>query len=230
LRALPPEKLFAEPFKLGGTGPLIDGRLVKESVPAAFAAGREADVPLIIGSNSYEASLMKQLFKMPPAAIVARIPSATRGLYPADEQAAADAAFTDSVMGAPARWIATQASSGAPSWLYHFSYVASTRRGTVPGASHGSEIPFVFGSWPPMFRQFASPEDEAMEKTMHACWVSFAKTGEPVCGNGRWPAYTPQTDTLMEFGSDTGARQGFRKAQYDALQNARLSRRDGDAE
>lgn len=224
LRALPPQKLFALPFKIGGLGPFVDGRLIKESVPTAFAAGHEADVPLIIGSNSYEASLSKT-FKIAPAAIAARIPSAVRPLYPADAQAAADDAFTDSVMGAPARWIAAEASSGAPSWLYHFSYVPTMRRGKVPGAAHGSEIPFVFGSWPEVFRQFASPEDASMEKTMHACWVAFAKSGKPACGNEAWPAYNAQTDTLMEFGTDMGTRAGFRKAQYDALQSTLLARR-----
>ncbi|MBS0273113.1 MAG: carboxylesterase family protein [Proteobacteria bacterium] len=229
LRALPPQKLFALPFKIGGLGPFVDGRLIKQSVPAAFAAGDETDVPLIIGSNSYEASLLKT-FKIAPDAIVARIPPVARPLYPADVQVAADDVFTDSVMGAPARWIAAEASSGAPSWLYHFSYVSTARRGKVPGAAHGSEIPFVFGSWPEIFRQFASPEDESMEKTMHACWVSFAKSGKPACGDKAWPAYSAQSDTMMEFATASGPHRTFRKAQYDSLQQVLLRRKAGDGE
>jgi para-nitrobenzyl esterase len=229
LRALSPEKLFGIPMKLGAVGPYVDGRLVPQSVPKAFASGHATDVPTIIGSNSYEASLAKN-FKMPAKAIVARIPPSLRPLYPTDEQKAADDAFTDTVMGAPARWIADEASAGAPSWLYHFSYVPSRRRDEVPGASHGSEIPFVFGGWPQIFARFASDEDKAMEKRMHACWVSFAKNGKPVCGNQAWPAYNSQSDTLMEFGLQSGPRKGFRKAQYDGLEQEILRRKAGNQE
>ena len=58
---------------------------------------------------------------------------------------------------------------------------------------------------------------------MHSCWASFAKTGKPQCASGpAWPAYTPQSDQLMEFGVDSGVRQGFRKPQLDT-QEARYS-------
>ena len=56
LRALPAESLVGG---VGGSfGPFPDGRLLKETPSQAFAAGRAADVPLIIGWNSGEDSLM----------------------------------------------------------------------------------------------------------------------------------------------------------------------------
>jgi para-nitrobenzyl esterase len=223
LRALPVEKLFNLPLTLGGVGPFVDGRLTRESVPRAFAAGHEADVPLIIGSNSYEASLMIS-FKMPAADFLARLPAAVKPLYPGDEQAQATALFTDSIMGAPARWVAARASSVAPAYLYHFSYVPTALRATAPGTRHGGEIPFVFGDWSPAFAQAMSADDRAMEAVTHACWVSFAKTGQPSCGGQAWPAYSPATDSLMEFGPTFGIETGFRKAQYDALQQVMLPR------
>jgi para-nitrobenzyl esterase len=57
---------------------------------------------------------------------------------------------------------------------------------------------------------------------MHACWVTFAKTGTPKCGGQAWPAYTPAGDQLMEFGATSGVRTHFRKAQLDAEQAATL--------
>ena len=63
-----------------------------------------------------------------------------------------------------------------------------------------------------------------MEAVTHACWISFAKTGQPSCGGQAWPAYSPTTDSLMEFGPTFGIETGFRKAQYDALQRAMLPR------
>jgi len=57
---------------------------------------------------------------------------------------------------------------------------------------------------------------------MHACWVSFAKTSAPRCGEPEWPAYDPARDQLMEFGAETAVRSHFRKAQLDAVQAVAL--------
>src|SRR6478672_3743919 len=55
LRAIPAEALLKPaPNFYGGDNLVIDGQLVTEDVEAAFAAGREAPVPLIIGTNSAE--------------------------------------------------------------------------------------------------------------------------------------------------------------------------------
>jgi para-nitrobenzyl esterase len=51
--------------------------------------------------------------------------------------------------------------------------------------------------------------------------VGFAKTGKPACKSGpAWPAYSPASDHLMEFGVESGVRTNFRKAQLDADQAA----------
>ncbi|MDZ4370687.1 MAG: carboxylesterase family protein, partial [Phenylobacterium sp.] len=64
LRALPAERLLTPaPSFYGGDLMVLDGRdgggLVEEDVAAAFAAGHEAPVPLIIGANSAEFWWMK---------------------------------------------------------------------------------------------------------------------------------------------------------------------------
>lgn len=224
LRAIPVAKALDMPPQLG-FGPFVDGRLTPKTPAQAFASGTAIDVPLVIGSNSFEASLM-QSFNIPPERLTARLTPEARQLYAADatsEEALAQAVFTDTVMGAPARWIAAKAASGAPSWLYHFSYVASTQRGRVPGARHGSEIPYVFGTGTALAARFGlslTDEDRAMETLVHSCWVGFAKTGAPHCaGDQAWPMYTPQLDQLLELGPNTGVISGFRKAQYGGLES-----------
>jgi len=219
LRALPADKTFDAPSKLG-FGPFVDGRLITETPTQAFAAGREIDIPLMIGSNSFEASLMKS-FSIPTAGFISRLPPGARALYPdaKSDDEFAHAVFTDSVMGGPAHWIAGRASSGAPSYLYHFSYVPTLRRGRTEGAGHGSEIPFAFATVEDIAARFGvqpSAEDKATENLMHACWVNFARTGAPDCGD--WKPYTPSSDTLMEFDVASGPRSGFHKLQYDALE------------
>ena len=190
LRALPVEKILAG---RAGAAIVADGRLIKEPTLDAFKAGRMIDVPTIIGWNSYEASLRQST------------------------GAAADA-FTDGQAGAPNRWIASRLETGAPAYLYHFSYVRESERASAVGAAHASEIPYAQNT----LRRPNQPEptaaDQAMATTMNACWVTFAKTGKPSCGGLDWPAYSAASDQLMEFGAASGVRANFRKAQLDQAQ------------
>ena len=56
-----------------------------------------------------------------------------------------------------------------------------------------------------------------------ACWVSFAKTGAPICAGGpAWPAYTLAADTLIDFDAPTTLKTHFRQAQYQAQEAAVL--------
>jgi para-nitrobenzyl esterase len=219
LRALPVSALTTKAIR---AGPItIDGRMLKESPSQAFADGHAADVPLMIGSNSFEASLMA-LFGVPASMMLATVPAQVKAAYadkPTDE-AKAHAIFTDAVMGGPARWIAGKESSGQPAYLYHFSYVLDVQRPTSKGAGHASEIPYVFNSWDTLgalrMGMAVSEQDMAVTRLVHACWASFAKTGAPHCGDGpAWPAYTPANDTLMEFDTHSGLQQHFRKPQLD---------------
>jgi len=216
LRAIPVEKLV--PLN-GDYQPFTDGKLMTETASQALASGKFPDVPLIIGSNSGEDSLMGPAPATEAAA--ARIPPAQRAVYKAEEAAGVDtlvrAAFTDRIMGGPARWVAAKTSTGKPSWLYYFSYVGSRFRPAMTRATHAAEIQYVFEYWgrrTPMSQ--VSNEDKAMATLMHACWVSFAKTSAPKCGPDAWPAYDPAKDQLMEFGASSGVRSNFRKAQLDS--------------
>jgi para-nitrobenzyl esterase len=174
---------------------------MKETATQALGAGRFADVPLIIGWNSGEDSLMSA---------------------PNPTPAARDA-FVDRVFGGPARWVAAKASTGKPAWLYHFSYIGGRFRPAMTRAAHAAEIQYVWEYWgrrTPM--SVVTEEDKAMASLMHACWVAFAKAGVPSCGGQPWPAYDPAKDQLMEFGASSGVRTHFRKAELDAAQAAVL--------
>jgi para-nitrobenzyl esterase len=218
LRALPLDKI--NPIN-GNYGPFTDGRLMTETASQSLARGNFADVPLIIGSNSGEDSLMGP-GPLTPAQL-ALIPAAARAVYPeeakAGDEVLARAIFTDRIMGGPARWVAAKAAPGKPAWLYYFSYVGSRFRPAVTRAAHAAEIQYVFEYWgrrTPM--STVSQKDRDVATLMHACWVAFAKSGAPKCGAGPWPAYDPARDQLMEFGDDSGLRTNFRKSRLDAQQ------------
>jgi para-nitrobenzyl esterase len=219
LRALPAQALVEAGER--DFGPAVDGRLLTQSPSQAFAHGQFAHIPLIIGSNSHEASLMKS-FGIPAPVIVAMAPAEVKAAY-GDHETQDDLAadlFTDGFMGGPARWIAGKASAD-PSWLYHFGYVVEARRGKVKGADHASEIAFVFDSWDHLGILGegvpVSAADHAVTRVMHSCWVAFARTGLPTCdGAPAWPAYTSANDQLMDFEATPAVTAHFRKAQYDA--------------
>jgi para-nitrobenzyl esterase len=222
LRAIPMEKLVAINDNYA---PFTDGRLMPMTASQALARGRFDDVPLIIGWNSGEDSLMGPS-PLPPAR-TGGIPPAARAIYRAEaaagDEALARAVFTDRLFGGPARWVAARAASGRPAWLYHFSYVATRMRPGVKTAAHAAEIPYVWEYWgrrTPM--SVVSEEDRRLAGLMHACWVAFARTGTPRCGSAPWPAYDPARDELMEFDGAAAVRSGFRKAQLDAMQAVTL--------
>ena len=225
LRAIPMANLIGLNSFRGG--PAVDGRLILESTPDAFAYGHYAHVPLIIGSNSFEASLMASLGISPAAALaLAATPLKTAYADVADDKTTAEAIFTDGVMGAPARWVASKASHD-PAYLYHFAYVPEVERGSVSGAGHAAEIPFVFDSWKTLGPAGGGVEptaaDLAMTAQLHGCWVSFAKTGAPLCPDGPpWPPYNARDDRLMVFGIETHVESHFRRAHYDAQEAVQL--------
>ena len=220
LRALPADKLVA-----AGVAPLIvDGRFLIETAAQGFARGHQAAAPLVIGSNTWEASLLPA-FSYPTYA--AALSPAVKAAYPdeaSDPARLAQAAFTDATMGAPARWFAAQASKKTPAWLYEFSYVRVVRRGKIPGANHTSENPYVFDTQMivPNYASEIQEPDRAVAAFMHSCWVGFARTGRPTCeaGGKPWPAYAPATDELMQFDATPQIVAHYRKPQLDAQEKA----------
>ena len=201
LRALPVESLFHGPKD---PVPFTDGRFITETPAQAVLAGRDLPVPLIIGTNSDEGSLVKAYADGARAAIQAlgsvaptlRAAYGSSGARPSDFQRLA---FADVVFNAPARWIAGRHGERAPSYLYCFDYLPTVLRGTMPGAPHSLDVAFVFEN---LDNNQITPtdEDREMARTMHASWVAFAKTGNPSCAAcPEWPAYRRSSDQTMVF-------------------------------
>ena len=222
LRALGSDDILemAGPLDGLGFGTFIDGKLVSEPPSQVFAEGRAADVPLMVGANSNEASVMRALGVNNRAVAAAAGGRLDELKVAYDADAIGEEEFVRRLMGdysfvAPARWVAGQTASGAPSYLYHFDYVLKRRRNREPGASHGSEIPFVFKTLTdiPLVGRFATDEDRTMSEILSACWTSFARTSAPDCGpHLAWPAYSAE-DTLMLFDADPGTVSDYRSAQ-----------------
>jgi len=231
LRAINVERLHEAlgPLEGLGFGEFIDGRIITEAPSQAFAEGRAADVPLIIGANDNEANVITSLGVTSSALDVLgpRLPQ-LRALYgDVSEDEFTSQALGDAFFVAPASWVAEQTQAGAPSYLYHFTYVVERRRGAVPGAVHGAEIPFIFQTWDrlPIPPAFISEQDRAFGAMISSCWVSFAQTGTPACdGASVWPAYSADSDRLLVFGPDTNVAVHPRRPAIDFMLTQLLER------
>jgi para-nitrobenzyl esterase len=217
LRGLPVATLAAAADS--SPGPVIDGRLLRETPVLAFGAGRALAIPMVIGTNGNEGSLLGPtpaldwLIAGRPAAAIAALRQ-RYGAAAASDTAFARALFRDWRFAAPSRWIA--AHSTAPVYLYRFNYILSLLRHRRGGADHGSEIPYVFSTW---FTTPISPADSVVTATMHRCWVAFASTGVPRCaGAPRWPAYRATADSIEIIGDSSYVATSPDAAVLDAME------------
>lgn len=213
------------------SGPILDGRLVTETAQSAYEAGHQPKIPLLIGSNSAEvptgfvnAGSREELLKL-----YGNLSGEFSKAY--DPNGATDFAEmltlvnTDYVWAEPARFTARAFSEkGAPAYLYLFSYVSPSMKERMKfGASHGSEIAYVFYNLRGWNGAAVPPADHEVAKMMNAYWANFAKTGNP---NGKglpeWPIYDPQKNEVFEFRPDgsAGVVPDTRKARLDVMEKA----------
>ncbi|MCP5432020.1 MAG: carboxylesterase family protein [Alphaproteobacteria bacterium] len=238
LRALDAATVLDANAPLGdiGFGPFIDGRFLKDDLGVLIAQGKAHKVPLLVGANSFEASLMAT-FGIPPATVIAQlgpVAEAARKLYetdgPISDELFAQRAWGDAVFVAGARHLAaSMAALGEPSYLYHFAFVSERRRGQVPGAGHGTEIPYVFRSLDaiPALAAFVGEKERAMSNLMSGYWLAFAKTGDPNHqGAPAWPAFDTAKGATMVFDDVSAAKENFLKQRLE-IYEARYRQQKG---
>ncbi|MED5543966.1 carboxylesterase family protein [Novosphingobium decolorationis] len=211
---------------------MIDGYSLPEQSEEAFAAGREAQVPFITGSNSWEASLMRESIAQDPERALAslgplqsRVEAAYAGS--GDRLAMAQVVRTDVTSTEPVRHLARlHAANGQPSYAYFFDYVPRALRAQFPGAGHGSEIPFVFDNLTDEGFTFygapqppATAQDHAIAKAAIGYWVNFARDGSPGAVDGlEWKPITPE-DAFLTFRDEGPEMQlHFRSDKLDLLE------------
>ena len=204
LRAIPGEALLRPaPNFYGGDLLVRDGALVGEDVEAAFSAGREAPVPLIIGTNSAEFWWMKPSDLSPYGALDDAMTTEERAAFleAYGGQAGYDQfVLSDLVFNEPARHLARlHARNGHPTYLYRFDVVSAAMTEPHEGATHASERQYVFDNltaspWP------TAEMDQRAADQMAGYWTTFARTGDPNGGGRRvWPEFGAEPDRLLEF-------------------------------
>jgi para-nitrobenzyl esterase len=232
LRRLPADRVIAEvPVEVESntesTFPILDGRLVPEQIMPGFRSGKQARVPWMVGSNSYEASLISRMLTDPDQKIFTHIPALLRPLILRlfdfrgnhnRREIAANLA-TDSLMTEPARELAAAHRKRSQTvFRYYFAYVPEQKRPSFPGAMHGEEVPFIFQSSRPMRGTYSpSDHDRQVAGRLAVYWANFAKYGNP---NGstleHWPMDS-NDDLLVIDEAGERAAHHFHRSQLNLL-------------
>jgi para-nitrobenzyl esterase len=225
LRAVPASTMIAqEPFPLY---PFVDGRLLTQTISAAFASGEFNQVPVISGTNHDEYRLFVATgFDLvgKPILTSAEYDTATTALwgpalgppvlasypftsYPFGGEALG-ASGTDGVFSCPARNADQSLSKFVPTYTYEFNDEnappAQALFGgllTFPlGAYHSAELPYLF----PGIDVFGLPvtlssQQMQLSDAMVSYWTKFAKTGDP--NSFEEPFWSPYSASSDEFQS-----------------------------
>ncbi len=229
--------------------PIVDGWVIPDDPRRLYVAGRQHTVPLLIGSNEHEATLrlspgdpgtrsaedyeatVRRLFGIKAPQVLA--------VYPAPDDASAFWAFIrllsdvqhTMISRAQARWMSNV---GAPAYFYHFTRVPPDPRLQFKGASHATEIRYVFntlsqgggvevaGVGDP---KLLAEADERLAEAMQGYWTQFAATGDPNRPDlPAWPRYDPAGDRYLELGETIGPREGLYRAGLAVLESLMLER------
>ena len=219
-------------------GVIIDGYCQVKNPLTVIREGQHNDIPLMIGSNSYEGSA---LYWGSPMAQMRLCPDVETyvaefkrffgddfdeavGLYPASNQnemvLSSKDMCGDSLFCAPTRAVAQSlADQGKNCYPYYFTQTPENDDDGKLGAFHAMEISYVFGS------DFLSPlsrdSDRKLSDIMMSYWTNFAASGNP---NGKglpeWSTYNSNADQWMEFNDQVGMARVERASKYNVVMKA----------
>jgi len=143
---------------------------------------------------------MRGLWGADAAAVEARFPAESfpSGRNGADVRPAGDAGVTCPTLEMARLLVAAQATA----YTYFFSYgpvcgdpMGSMHKTGGPGwASHASEIPWVFGTFPRCYR---NSSEHRLTESMQDMWGSFVRTGEPRTSSLVWNAHEPSRGNML---------------------------------
>jgi para-nitrobenzyl esterase len=211
--------------------PIRDGWLLPEDERPVLKSGRIHAMPLIVGSNADEGSLLTKTWPADNLAQYASLVQTNFGnaadeamrIYPAaadgDARPRVGEMFADTQFNYGTRLLADAMAKKEPrTWRYLF---LRRRPNQKDGPHHGEEVSHVFGTYaqaaPGEAASFNSV-DEKVSGEMMTAWVAFARNTDPnTPGLPHWEPYHAAQENYMAFGDATAAGQAWRKAQLDFL-------------
>lgn len=203
-------------------GPVVDGTLLPRQPFDPDAPSVSADVPLIVGDCTHEASLFLAREdavwhgELTEAAMRARI-GAVAGVH-ADRVVALYqklmpgatpaqrliTALTDGQFRVRSLMMAERkaAQAAAPVWMYSFAWQTPLFDGRL-GAPHAIDVPFTFDTLEFTNATDRSAAAHALAATMSGAWANFARTGVPEYASlPAWPVYSAAERATMVLDAD----------------------------
>jgi len=211
LRRLPADEIL----RVGSKDPklrfdvVVDGWIIPEQPAQVFADGRQARIPIVVGSTADEATVFGH---QAPTTVnqYREYLKANTGKYYLQQFQAYPATVDGDVSGQYLRlqndlfafgaysFARAMTRAGQKAYVYLFSFVDTGKRLQL-GAFHGEELMFLSDSFPNDWKR--GPDEATLGKLMRAYWTQFAKTGDPNApGLLRWPAYEATLEQVIELG------------------------------
>jgi para-nitrobenzyl esterase len=168
LRSLPTNKLVltGADFEKGEFGgPFVDGQIIPGDPVPLFAAGKQAKVPFMIGTNSWDSSFLVP--GQPSLEALAKklleSPQNIQKLYARVQDKCIESSdvLGDLLYRGSTKLLADSMNGIAPGYAYYFDYLTKNIRAAYPGVPHTFEISYVFGSYGLMPQAPSKPESGA---------------------------------------------------------------------
>lgn len=211
LRAKPADEILRS---AGSSGMIVDGWIIPEDLSNVFAAGKQNEVDVLVGSNQDEGTFFgqrgggnAQQFVSQARQRFGNEADSFLKFYPAGSDAEANESqltrVRDELAWHMRAWAKVQSKRGkSKAYLFYFTRVPPVAAGQANrGATHTAELPYVFNNLIPPNRPWTDI-DRSLADQMASYWANFAANGDP---NGKslpvWPAYKEKTsERMMIFG------------------------------
>ncbi len=219
--------------------PQIDGHVLPRSTAQTFFEGKQQPVPLIVGSNADEGSVLyyfgipaveggpmaqpqnrsewDELLASQFAEQAPRVDAAYTIDGDADVPRAAEQLMGDTLFGRHAFYMAQRhQAAGHPAYLYFYERRPPSETQTL-GATHALEISHVFGGLIPLWP--TDERDDELQAQMQGYWSEFAKSGDPNRDDlPDWIAFDDLDPLEMAFGHERSyGRRTAREDRYRAM-------------
>ena len=231
LRALSVDQILASQGNSEtSTSPVVDGKVLTQSIKSAFDFGQFNRVPVMEGSNHDEFRIfvalqvelvngpltvaqypdaITTLLQVPPALVpifVAHYPLTGAGAY-ASPSIALAAIATDAAFACNARTASQILAPHTKTYAYEFNDANAPELFLPPvsfpyGASHGSEIQYLFDVAVAPFPAALDADQQTLSNAMVLYWTRFARSGKPRAPLlPIWPRYQAARDEIMSLDS-----------------------------
>ncbi len=219
----------------------VDGWVLPEQPGNIYTAGRQANVPLLLGFMANEGhellpmnadlsaeALRNYAVQVSNAAMADELLSLYSAQVKQSPGMAQREIMTDLIMAYGMHsWARAQQKLGAPVYHYYFAHTPPAFRLYWPenpdlhlpggprsaGAYHSGDLAYVFGNTHHVGLDWHQ-EDHNLSAIITQYWSNFAKTGDPNAnGLPNWPLYDPEQQKTMVLEPQPQVSNGARRAQ-----------------